>query len=100
MPYIPNKQRFEKLFKEMCKGENIAINPGEVNYLVFSLIMSIWEKSLKNYASISAIISALEGAKFEFQRLIVGPYENQKLMYNFQTYEEVKDERKETKGGK
>jgi len=83
MPYIKQEFRkhFENMFRSLYDSGRIN-NPGELNY-IFTVIINhyIVGNGLK-YQSINDVIGALEGAKLEFYREVVGPYENEKKLEN------------------
>ena len=75
MPYIEEESRGalrETLFA-MC--------PGELNYL-FTYIINEYVNHDFNYQRINDVIGALEGAKLEFYRRHVVPYEEEKRRQN------------------
>jgi hypothetical protein len=81
MPYIKEERRdwLDGTFlKEL--GEEIG-NAGELNYAFYRIIMDYFRMH-QNYQGINDIIGALEGAKAEFQRRTVGPYEDIKIEEN------------------
>lgn len=81
MPYIKQDQR--KKFHYGLDSLPVIDNPGELNYLVSQLIRQYIKYGQKSgYQAINDIIGALEGAKLEFYRKIVIPYENQKIKEN------------------
>ncbi len=86
MPYI--KQEDRKKFSTVERDlEDIVIeNAGELNYL-FSVIAKnyIDTKGLR-YQYINDVVGALDGAKAEFQRRVVGPYEDEKIEENGDVY--------------
>jgi hypothetical protein len=60
--------------------------PGELNYTFTREIKEyIGTKGLR-YQTINDIIGALEGAKMEFYRRVVAPYEDQKIQENGDVY--------------
>lgn len=82
MPYIKLKAREDLWFSD--RNPKTA---GELNYSFTMLIKRyLMEKSLK-YQTINDIIGALEGAKAEFYRRIVVPYENKKIQEDGDVYE-------------
>jgi hypothetical protein len=82
MPYIAQKDRENLDDVAENYGGEFAQNGGELNYLISSLISDyIMRKGLR-YQNISDVLGALEGAKFEFLRRIVDPYEDQKISEN------------------
>jgi hypothetical protein len=79
MPYISKSRR-----EDLAKG-NPVITAGELNYTITKLIMDIWQQD-NCYQTANDIIGALEGAKLEFYRRVVTPYENQKCIENGDVY--------------
>ena len=84
MPYIKKELRdcFRNMFNEL-----ININsPGELNYLFTCIILEYMSAGSagaeQNYQAINDVLGALEGAKLEFHRRIVVPYEEKKLEEN------------------
>ncbi len=88
MPYIRPVAReyFTKLLNELHRV-SIA-DAGELNYLVSELINQYHATHQKNYQTMNDIAGALEGAKLEYVRRIVGPYENVKIEMNGDVYTE------------
>jgi hypothetical protein len=79
MPYISKEAREEvKAF-----GPRTA---GELNYAITLLIKDYQTHKGLSYQTINDIVGALEGAKLEYTRRIVGPYENSKLSENGDVY--------------
>jgi hypothetical protein len=79
MPYIKQKDR------ERAKFE--PVSPGELNFAITSIIQAYWNsKPWPSYTTINDIIGALEGAKLEFYRRIVVPYEEEKMAANGDVY--------------
>lgn len=80
MPYIPEWRRID--LEEGATPDS----PGELNYAITDLITRyLWNKD-KNYQHINDVVGALEGAKQEFYRRIVGPYEDKKIKENGDVY--------------
>jgi len=65
----------------------VADNPGELNYQITELIKEYFLKNGENYQAINDVLGALEGAKAEFYRRVVVPYENKKKELNGDVYE-------------
>jgi hypothetical protein len=61
-------------------------NAGELNYAVTNLVLGYIAQHGKNYQHINDVIGALEGAKLEFYRRLVGPYEDTKIAENGDVY--------------
>ena len=90
MPYIPQNQRTDIHWDLMDEG--IAWTPenaGELNFLVSTFIANyIKAKGLK-YAVVNEMIGALECAKMELNRVIIGPYEDEKIAENGPVYDGI-----------
>jgi hypothetical protein len=82
IPYITYDRKLD-LATSKC-----ATSPGELNYLITRVLIDHWNRGQQNYQVINDIIGALEGAKLEFYRRIVVPYEEQKIDTNGDVYEE------------
>lgn len=76
MPYI------KKQYRELIKYGTHPVTSGELNYK-FSMIIQqyLTDKGLC-YKNINDILGALEGAKLEFYRRVVSPYEDKKIKEN------------------
>ena len=85
MPYITKKDRIKfetSLSKILQSYIQEPFTTGELNYLITKIIhMYIEEKGLK-YEYINDVIGVLECAKTEFERRVVGPYEEKKIKEN------------------
>lgn len=79
MPYISQEKRL--LVEKFGPAE-----AGELNYLITKLIVDYWATNGPSYQCINNIVGALEGAKAEFQRRIVEPYEDKKRADNGDVY--------------
>lgn len=77
MPYIPKKDRDD------CFPARSA---GELNFCFTNDITTYVEKHGLSYQTINDIIGALEGAKLEFYRRVVVPYEDKKCQENSDVY--------------
>jgi hypothetical protein len=82
VPYIKQTDR-ERL---KLPANVIAETPGELNYLVTMLAQSYLAKHGTSYATINAVIGALECAKSEFYRRVAAPYEDKKIAENGDVY--------------
>lgn len=82
MPYIAQARR-----DEITSGRELPETAGELNYAVTLLILAYVERQKLNYQTINDVVGALEGAKAEFQRRIVAPYEDTKISANGDVYE-------------
>ena len=90
MPYILQQQRVNihnDLLDDELGGINwTPENAGELNFLVSTFIANyIKTKGLK-YAVVNEMIGALECAKMELNRVIIGPYEDIKIQENGPVY--------------
>ena len=82
MPYLKktDKDKLNKILKAL-KTTKVS-TAGELNFLITSLIHEYLKTQGLNYQHINDIVGALDGAKVEFQRRIVGPYEDLKIQDN------------------
>jgi hypothetical protein len=85
MPYIKDEDR-TRLGLSYFLHEDCPQTAGELNYLFTLLALQYMNKKGLCYQTINDIIGALEGAKAEFQRRVVGPYENKKRDENGDVY--------------
>lgn len=74
MPYIKQEDRARVL------QTLLPANSGELNFLLTTIILEYVGKP--SYAKINDVLGALEGAKLEFYRRTVVPYENFKITEN------------------
>jgi len=90
MPYIPQQQRDDIHHDLMVEGTLwTPENAGELNFLVSTFIANyIKTKGLK-YAVVNEMIGALECAKMELNRVIIGPYEDIKIAENGPVYDGI-----------
>ena len=82
MPYIPQDDR--KNAAPVLRYP--ADTSGELNFQFTQLIVAYMRRHGKCYATMNDIVGALEGAKSEFQRRVVGPYEDTKIKENGDVY--------------
>lgn len=80
MPYIKSGDRVR-----LVEGDPPS-SPGELNYLITYLVQEYLEAKKLDYQSINDVLGALEGAKLEFYRRVVVPYESQKIDENGDVY--------------
>ncbi len=90
MPYIPQTRRDEIDLELIAERLNwVPENAGELNFLVSTFIANyIRTKGLK-YAVVNEMIGALECAKMELNRVIIGPYEDIKIKENGPVYDGI-----------
>lgn len=82
MPYIKEEQR-ASLGERFING---AEDAGELNYVLTKTILNYFKWNGGRYQQINDVIGALEGAKLEFYRRIVAPYEDSKIKENGDVY--------------
>lgn len=95
MPYIEESERTEVLFSinSDCAagitreylGELVGDaceNGGQLQFILAVAIQEYINRKGLNYQNCQDIMGALSGALAEFQRLVVGPYENLKIQEN------------------
>ena len=81
MPYIKKEDRVRVLKEAPTTG-------GELNFAVSDLIDHYIRENGLRYKTIEEVIGALEGAKYEFQRKVVAPYEDLKAHQNGEVFNE------------
>ena len=74
MPYIPQNARISAEVK--------PLNGAELNYAISKIVHEFIENYGLSYKTIAEAGFALEGAKLEFHRTVVGPYEDLKRKRN------------------
>lgn len=80
MPYVKAELR-----PGLEAGQPIQ-TAGNLNFLITTLLKRYWINSPQNYQAINDIVGAVEGAKLEFVRRIVNPYEDAKIKENGDVY--------------
>jgi hypothetical protein len=86
MPYIKQTRR-DALWNASVDDRNDKImTAGELNYFITYLLDEYIQNHGLTYQHINDIIGALEGAKSEFYRRVVVPYEEKKLKENGDVY--------------
>ena len=86
MPYIKQKERDELMNLLIKVLDMPADNAGQLNYVITLVVISYLNKHGKKYQTMNDIVGALEGAKAEFQRRVVAPYEDEKIRQNGDVY--------------
>ena len=81
MPYID--QAIRALFDN---GFDNPESPGELNYIITTILTQYLNTKGLNYSTINDIVGALEGAKLEFYRRVAVPYEDTKIEQNGDVY--------------
>lgn len=97
MPYIKQDKRYQDLLEIYAKKDadtlNLNIeangprNSGELNFVLTIIVQEYFKVNGGRYQQINDIVGALEGAKLEFYRRIVGPYEDKKIQENGDVYD-------------
>ena len=74
MPYIDKEKR------AIINAGNSPTDPGELNYAITVLVDKyLVAKGGPRYVYLNEIIGAMECAKLELYRRIIGPYEDKKI---------------------
>ena len=76
MPYIPPSE------KRNVDQDNLITNAGQFNYALNQLVSIYIEQNNFNYQTANDIIGAMECAKMELYRRLIGPYEDKKILQN------------------
>lgn len=83
MPYITQKARDELIGDKKTRTPE---TPGELNYMFTVLADEYLNQRGCSYTTLQEVFGALEGAKLEFYRRLVVPYEDQKCFDNGDVY--------------
>lgn len=83
MPYI--KRELRKQFRPTCSVPN-RDEPGNLNYQITELLRQFVALNGTSYTTFNAALGAIEGAKLEFYRRVVVPYEEEKMKENGDVY--------------
>ena len=75
MPYIPQDQR------DALLDGNLASTPGELTFQLYYLIRG-YVSPEGGFTEMAEVLAALEAAKLEFYRRVLGPYEDRKREEN------------------
>lgn len=82
MPYIQPEAKAEL-------SERAPATPGELNYILTVFCLDYVENNKECYQTFNDVLGALEGAKLEFYRRKVAPYEDLKAHENGDIYKDV-----------
>ena len=85
MPYIKKEQK-ELILNEYNIDLAFISNPGNLNFAFTMIIKNYIETQSLSYQAINDVLGALEGAKLEFYRRVVIPYEEEKIIRNGDVY--------------
>jgi len=83
MPYIKqdDRMKFNEGINSLLDAFGEGWTAGELNYVISMIALGLFDKN-KKYQTINDIFGAIEGAKLEFNRRRVGPYEDEKIKEN------------------
>lgn len=84
MPYIKNSEKLNLRSTPIT----LADNPGQLNFMITSLMIDYTMKKGLRYQTINDVIGALECAKLEFINRVVNRYEYEKRKENGDVYPE------------
>lgn len=90
MPYIPQVHR--AVIKDCLKDDSldwVPSNAGDLNFVVSTFIANYIKTNGLKYAVVNEMIGALECAKMELNRVIIGPYEDIKIAENGPVYDGI-----------
>ncbi len=85
MPYITQVRR-DDLAHYNDESDDVMQNAGELNYKITQVINEYLKEFNTCYDTFNDVIGALEGAKLEFYRRVVAPYEDEKIKANGDVY--------------
>lgn len=86
MPYIVQERRKELETPVELAPSAYPGSPGELNFEFTGAIVNYIDEVGLNYRTINDVLGALEGAKMEFYRRIVVPYEEKKIAQHGDVY--------------
>lgn len=79
MPYI---KAVSRTYLDERIEQLQPVNEGELNYVITRLIMQFMKRHGINYATMNIIAGVLQKVMAEFDRRVVGPYEDRKIALN------------------
>ncbi len=84
MPYIKAEERvrWEKGLQSLIFEMQMSTTPGDLNYLMTRLVHAYIKYRGLNYTHLNDVVGVFDSAKAEFQRRVVGPYEDSKIETN------------------
>lgn len=90
MPYITPEARLQADHELQQSGLDFTSdNAGELNFIVSTFIANYIRANGLKYANVNEMIGALECAKMELNRVIIGPYEDIKIAENGGVYDGI-----------
>jgi len=86
MPYIKQEQR--KSLDTMFEfADGFPANAGELQYVIAGMVqLYLANVGIYRYQDLNDVLGALEGAKLEFYRRVMAPYEDKKIVENGDVY--------------
>lgn len=90
MPYI--QQGFREIIDAELQNLGASWTPsnaGELNFLVSTFIANYIKTKGLSYSTVNEMIGALECAKLELNRVVIGPYEDRKIAENGPVYDGI-----------
>lgn len=84
MPYI--EQQLRREYNVHPLADCTPMSAGDLQYCIARLINNMLRARTVRYQVMNDVIGALEGAKLEFYRIVVVPYENGKMAENGAVY--------------
>lgn len=91
MPYIPEDRRMGIDLE--LGADSLTWCPscaGDLNFVVSVFIANYIAERGLSYAALNEMVGALECAKMELNRVVIGPYEDVKIAQNGPVYAEIK----------
>lgn len=91
MPYIEPCDREKWSEEEISELVSKITTHGELNYIISRIVAKFLLSNGINYANMNHISGTLDCVKSEFQRRVMGPYEDNKIVKNgdIDEYEEI-----------
>jgi len=87
MPYVTPEIR--EVLEESVNLSDLgagAAEPGELNYVITRVVLGYMKQHGLCYDTINDIVGVLHSVCDEFQRRVVGPYEDVKILQNGDVY--------------
>ena len=82
MPYIEKKRRENLIYWLLDRGGTPPKTAGELNFVLTYIVHEHLKANGTSYQVMNDILGAFEGAKLEFYRRKVAPYEDVKIAEN------------------
>ena len=82
MPYISTERREAIFGDSLTDFDQDLKTAGELNYFISFLLIEYTQKKGLSYQTLNDIMGVLEGAKQEFYRRVIIPYETKKIREN------------------